>query len=51
MRISRKPGDLMEVDWAGNTLTIYDSVTGDAVNVNIKCTKNANIFCTTFQSK
>ena len=22
-----------------------------AVNVNIKCTKNANIFCTTFQSK
>ena len=22
----------MEVDWAGNTLTIYDSVTGDAMD-------------------
>ena len=32
MRISRKPGDLMEVDWAGNTLTIYDSVTGETID-------------------
>lgn len=29
MRIHRKPGDTMEVDWAGATLTIYDPVTGD----------------------
>lgn len=30
MRISRKPGDLMEVDWAGTTLNVYDSVTGES---------------------
>ncbi len=29
MRIQHKPGDTMEVDWAGNTLTIYDPVTGE----------------------
>lgn len=29
MRIQRKPGDTMEVDWAGATITIYDPVTGD----------------------
>lgn len=28
MRIKHKPGDVMEVDWAGDTLTIYDSITG-----------------------
>ena len=28
-RISHKPGDAMEVDWAGKTIDIYDSVTGD----------------------
>ena len=32
MRISRKPGDIMEVDWAGNTLTVYDSVTGETID-------------------
>jgi len=32
MRVSRKPGDIMEVDWAGNTLTIYDSVTGETID-------------------
>lgn len=30
MRIQHKPGDVMEVDWAGNTLTIWDSVTGES---------------------
>ncbi len=29
MRIHRKPGDTMEVDWAGTTITIYDPVIGD----------------------
>lgn len=29
LRIHRKPGDTMEVDWAGATITIYDPVTGD----------------------
>jgi transposase len=29
MRITHKPGDAMEVDWAGNTLPVYDSVTGE----------------------
>lgn len=28
MRITRKPGDYFEVDWAGGTLTVYDQVTG-----------------------
>jgi len=30
MRIQHKPGDTMEVDWAGATIDIYDEVTGDA---------------------
>ncbi len=30
MRIHHKPGDAMEVDWAGSNLPIYDSVTGEA---------------------
>ena len=29
MRIQHKPGDAMQVDWAGNTLDIYDAVTGE----------------------
>lgn len=29
MRIQHKPGDVIEVDWAGNTLPIYDSVSGE----------------------
>jgi transposase len=28
MHIDRKPGDIMEVDWAGDTATITDSTTG-----------------------
>lgn len=31
MRIHHKPGDAMEVDWAGGTLPIQDSVTGEEV--------------------
>ena len=31
IRIKRKPGELMEVDWAGNTLSVYDEITGDAI--------------------
>ena len=29
MRIQNKPGEAMEVDWAGNTLDIHDPVTGE----------------------
>lgn len=29
MRIKRKPGDTVEVDWAGNTMPICDRVTGE----------------------
>ena len=29
MRIHHKPGDAMQVDWAGNTLEIHDPVTGE----------------------
>ena len=30
MRISHKPGDAMQVDWAGTTIPYYDRITGDA---------------------
>ena len=33
MRIQHKPGDVMQVDWAGNTLTLYDPGTGEVGNV------------------
>lgn len=29
MRIHHKPGDAMEVDWAGQTMPVYDAVTGE----------------------
>lgn len=29
MRIHHKPGDALQVDWAGQTLPIYDSITGE----------------------
>lgn len=29
MRITHKPGDTMQVDWAGGTIPYYDPVTGD----------------------
>ena len=29
MRIQHKPGDAMEVDWAGDTIPMYDHVTGE----------------------
>ena len=28
MRIQHKPGDAIQVDWAGDTIPVYDSVTG-----------------------
>ena len=31
MRIHHKPGDAMEVDWAGGTLPITDKVTGETM--------------------
>jgi transposase len=31
LRIKHKPGELMEVDWAGDTLAVYDEVTGEAI--------------------
>lgn len=29
MRIQHKPGDAIEVDWAGDTIPIFDSVIGE----------------------
>jgi transposase len=31
MRIKRKPGEVMEVDWAGQTASIQDSITGQTI--------------------
>lgn len=31
MRIKRKPGEMMEVDWAGQTSSIKDNITGDRI--------------------
>ena len=35
MRIKRKPGELMEVDWAGQTMSIQDSLTGEEITAYI----------------
>ena len=32
MRIKHKPGDKTEVDWAGDTLPIFDPITGESEN-------------------
>ena len=31
LRISRKPGEVMEVDWAGSTLAVTESITGKTI--------------------
>ena len=31
LRISRKPGEVMEVDWAGSTLAVTESITGKII--------------------
>lgn len=55
MRIQHTPGEAMQVDWAGNTIPVYDSVTGDVTKANdllevvearIEC---ATIFCTQYE--
>jgi transposase len=33
MRIQHKPGDMMQVDWAGNTIPLYDCYTSEASDV------------------
>lgn len=35
MRINHKPGDVMQVDWAGTTIKYHDSVTGDAYDAYV----------------
>jgi len=35
MPIRRKPGEIMEVDWAGNALTTKDPSTGDNLTVYV----------------
>ena len=35
MHIARKPGELMEVDWAGTTAKITDNITGNDLNAYI----------------
>lgn len=37
MRISRKPGETFEVDWAGATVDIHDSVTGETTPAYLFC--------------
>ena len=32
MRITHKPGNAMQVDWAGTTIPYYDRVTGEAAD-------------------
>lgn len=45
MRIRHKPGEAMQVDWAGNTIPVYDSVTGD---VSKACVFVAVLPCSCF---
>lgn len=35
LRIKHKPGELMEVDWVGDTLAVYDKVSGEATKAYI----------------
>jgi transposase len=35
MHIDRKPGDIIEVDWAGNTAHLTDPITGEVINVYV----------------
>lgn len=35
MHINRKPGEIMEVDWAGQTATIIDTDTGEAIDAYV----------------
>ncbi|MBM7581165.1 IS21 family transposase [Jeotgalibacillus terrae] len=35
MRIKRKPGELLEVDWAGQTMSLKDQLTGEDISVYI----------------
>lgn len=35
LRISRKPGEIMEVDWAGSTLAVTDSLTGELITAYV----------------
>jgi len=35
LRIKRKPGELMEVDWVGDTLSVYDSATGEPIKAYV----------------
>lgn len=35
LRIKRKPGELMEVDWVGDTLSVYDEAAGEPVKAYI----------------
>ena len=35
MHIGRKPGEIMEVDWAGQTATIIDTDTGEAIDAYV----------------
>jgi transposase len=35
LRIKRKPGEIMEVDWAGSTLQIYNALTGEQIKAYV----------------
>ncbi|SHJ74550.1 IS21 family transposase [Parasporobacterium paucivorans] len=35
LRIKRKPGELMEVDWVGDTLTVFDEAAGGSIKAYI----------------
>lgn len=35
MHIKRKPGEMLEVDWAGNTAAIIDNTTGDIIDAYV----------------
>ena len=35
MRMDRKPGDILEVDWAGSTAHIIDQITGEAIDAYV----------------
>lgn len=48
MRIQHKPGGAIQVDWAGDTLPVYDPATGEQISGNFWRERRARGFIRRF---
>ena len=51
LRISRKPGELMEVDWAGSTLAVTDSISGRRLSSRMSLSPASPAVCTAMRKR